>query len=83
MLSGDDDEKKYTLDNEVIFKSRKVLIPKSLQSRILQELYHTHPGTTKMEQLTRIYCFWIGIDRDIERMVRHDFVWKFKIDHQK
>ncbi|XP_037817836.1 uncharacterized protein K02A2.6-like [Lucilia sericata] len=70
LLSGDDDEGKYTLDNGVIFKGQRVLIPKSLQSIILQELHHTHPGITKMKQLARMYCFWKGIDRDIGRMVR-------------
>lgn len=60
----------YTLDNGVLFRYERVLIPKSLQANILQELHATHIGTTKMKQLARRYVYWKGIDRDIEQLAK-------------
>ena len=70
LKNGNDVEGKYMLDNGIIFKGQMILIPKSLQTKILQELHHTHPGITRMKQLARRYCYWRGIDRDIEKTVR-------------
>ncbi|XP_036346138.1 uncharacterized protein K02A2.6-like [Rhagoletis pomonella] len=69
MMNGND-EGTYMLNNGIIFKGQRVVIPKSLQQNVLQELHRTHPGVTKMKQLARRYCIWKGIDRDIERTVR-------------
>lgn len=59
-----------TLNNGIIFKGQRVLVPKSLQPRILLELHHTHLGITKMKQLARRYCYWKGIDGNIEKLVK-------------
>ncbi|XP_017466491.1 PREDICTED: uncharacterized protein K02A2.6-like [Rhagoletis zephyria] len=69
MMNGNG-EGTYMLNNGIIFKGQRVVIPKSLQQNVLQELHRTHPGVTKMKQLARRYCIWKGIDRDIERTVR-------------
>lgn len=54
----------------MLFKGQRVVIPKTLQSTVLEELHKTHVGITKMKQLACCYCIWKGIDRDIERIVK-------------
>lgn len=44
--------------------------PATLQPRILNELHNTHIGTEKMKMLARSYCYWQGIDKDIENLVK-------------
>lgn len=70
LRNGDEHNEMYTINDNIIFKGQRVMIPKTLQNQILKELHHTHAGITKMKQLARRYCTWKGIDRDIERMVR-------------
>lgn len=60
----------YTIDDGVLFKNNRVVIPKKLQGSILQELHATHIGITKMKQLARRYVYWQGIDSAIENMVK-------------
>src|SRR3978361_628339 len=60
----------FFLEQGIIFKGHRILIPRTLQAQILEELHHTHPGVTKMQKCALRYCYWKGIDRDIERKVR-------------
>lgn len=60
----------YTVSNNMLFRSDRIVIPKSLQAPILQELHTSHLGITKMKQLARRYVYWEGLDRDIERLVK-------------
>ncbi|XP_054278713.1 uncharacterized protein K02A2.6-like [Macrosteles quadrilineatus] len=60
----------YTLDNGVLFKETRAVIPNSLQPQVLQQLHATHVGITKMKQLARRYVYWQGIDKDIEKLVQ-------------
>ena len=60
----------YILDNGILFKNNRIVIPKTLQPEILKELHATHVGITKMKQLARRYCTWKNIDKDIEKLVK-------------
>ncbi|XP_018305543.1 uncharacterized protein K02A2.6 [Mycetomoellerius zeteki] len=70
LLNGETDNIEYTLEAEILFKGQRAVIPKMLQSKILEELHKTHVDITKMKQLARRYCIWKGIDRDIENAVK-------------
>lgn len=70
LLNGKNVNPEYSLQNGVIFRGSRVVIPKKLQKEVLQELHHTHLGVTKMKALARRYCQWPGIDRDIESLVK-------------
>ena len=63
-------ENDYTLDEGILFKSHRIMIPKRLQPEVLKELHSTHLGMTKMKQLARRYCSWKTIDKDIENLVK-------------
>ncbi|UYV70957.1 K02A2.6-like [Cordylochernes scorpioides] len=63
-------ESDYTLNEEILFKNDKVVVPKSLQLEVLKDLHSTHLGIVKMKQLARRYCTWKNIDKDIENLVK-------------
>ena len=48
----------------------RVIIPITLQRRILKEFHCSHPGISKMKALMRGHTYWPRIDRDNERIVR-------------
>ncbi|CAB0001686.1 unnamed protein product, partial [Nesidiocoris tenuis] len=60
----------YTLDNGILFKGQRVIVPKILRNAVLQVLHRTHIGISKMKQLARRYVYWKGIDNDIEHLSR-------------
>ena len=60
----------YTLDDGILFKGQRIVVPQILQKSVLDELHRTHVGITKMKQLARRYVYWLGIDKDIDRLAR-------------
>ena len=62
LINGNSIEQEYTLDEGVLFKGQRVVVPKVLRPAILSELHNTHIGVSKMKQLARRYCTWNGID---------------------
>nr|CAD2182589.1 unnamed protein product [Meloidogyne enterolobii] len=49
---------------------QRMIIPKSLQSRILKTLHIAHPGIVRMKSIAKEHVYWPGIGREIERIVR-------------
>lgn len=60
----------FTINNGIVFRGQRVVIPTSLQQAVLTELHQTHIGISKMKQLARRYVYWKSIDKDIERLVK-------------
>lgn len=48
----------------------RVIIPLSLQHRVMKQLHQAHPGIVRMKALARSYVFWPDIDEHIETLVR-------------
>ena len=48
----------------------RVLIPESLQTRILDSLHQNHPGSTCMESVARSYFWWCNLDKCIEDLAK-------------
>jgi RNase H-like domain found in reverse transcriptase/Reverse transcriptase (RNA-dependent DNA polymerase)/Integrase zinc binding domain/Integrase core domain len=65
-----DDVQKYSLHDGCIMSGVRVVIPATLRHRVLTELHEGHMGVTKMKSLARSYCYWRGIDADIEKLVK-------------
>lgn len=62
------DQHEFALQEGCIMRGIKVVIPKSFQKRILDELHSAHFGTTRMKELSRSFVWWHKIDKDIEHM---------------
>ena len=58
------------IENGIIFKGPQVLIPKSLQKGILQQLHRGHQGVEKTRLLARESVYWQNINTDIEKMIQ-------------
>lgn len=65
--------KKNELNFELgcLFFSHKVIIPSSLQLKILNELHTTHLGVVKMKSTARSYFWWPTLDKEIEQLTRN------------
>jgi transposase InsO family protein len=58
-----------TVEGNCVLWARRVVIPDSLRSRVLDELHQSHPGIERMRQLARIHVWWPRINSDIELRV--------------
>ena len=55
--------------NDCLLYGTRVVVPESLKEKVLQTLHEGHPGMTRMKRIAREYCYWINIDKDIEKTV--------------
>ncbi|MFH4976831.1 hypothetical protein AB6A40_003540 [Gnathostoma spinigerum] len=58
------------LDGCILLADR-VVVPASLQQRVLRQLHSAHPGIVRMKALARSLVYWPGLDKEIEQLVRH------------
>lgn len=72
------------LDNGLILKGDRIVIPESLRSNILNIIHTGHQGETKCMLLARESVFWPGITKDIRQMVKEcDICSKFQPNQEK
>lgn len=59
-----------TIQDGMIIKQNRVVIPESLQKEYLHELHRGHPGTEATKARGKDTVFWIGMSKDIDNMTR-------------
>ncbi|EZA56249.1 hypothetical protein X777_02867 [Ooceraea biroi] len=64
-------DSEFSLQNDIIFKKDRVVIPESLRHKVLKELHAGHFGTVRMKQLSRNFCWWPKMDKEIEEVTKN------------
>ncbi|CAH8575264.1 unnamed protein product [Schistosoma guineensis] len=55
--------------NECLMFGDRVLVPKSLRSRVLKQFHTGHPGIKRMKSIARSYAYWPLMDQHIVDLV--------------
>ncbi|XP_058840923.1 uncharacterized protein K02A2.6-like [Topomyia yanbarensis] len=63
------EQTEFSLQKGCLLRGIRVYAPQVFRKRVLEELHSTHFGITCTKSLARGYCWWIGMDRDIETMI--------------
>nr|XP_029724092.1 uncharacterized protein K02A2.6-like [Aedes albopictus] len=63
------EQTEFSLQKGCLLRGIRVYVPPALRRKVLDELHSTHFGTTRTKSLARGYCWWVGMDHDIEDMV--------------
>ena len=58
-----------TVENGILLKSHKFIVPKNLQSVYIDKIYAGHLGINKSLQKAREYLFWKGYTKDISEAI--------------
>lgn len=58
------------LEEDLMYKGGKCVLPVGVQELILRLAHKTHPGMSAMKRLVRNYFWWPGLDRMVDRTVR-------------
>ena len=58
-----------TVENGLILKATRIIIPKVIRSRLLNELHTGHPGIMKCIELAKQTMYWPRINCDIEQFL--------------
>ncbi|XP_055622803.1 uncharacterized protein K02A2.6-like [Toxorhynchites rutilus septentrionalis] len=56
--------------HKVLMYSDRIVVPKKLQQKVLQQLHRGHPGIDRMRSLARNFVYWPNIDDQITALVR-------------
>jgi len=59
--------------NLVVYKNNLIVVPKVLQSKIIQWYHHylLHPGHTRLEETIALTMYWQSLRSDVRRHVKH------------
>ena len=60
----------YSICDNILLYSDRVVVPEALQKRILRQFHIGHPGTSRMKSLMRSFVYWQNMDKDIENTVK-------------
>nr|XP_029723943.1 uncharacterized protein K02A2.6-like [Aedes albopictus] len=63
------DQSEFSIQNGCLLRGIRVYVPSPLRERVMKELHSTHFGVTRTKSLARGFCWWMGIDHDIESMI--------------
>ena len=59
-----------SVENGILFKGDRILIPKSMQTETLEKIHYGHQGSDECKLRTKTCVFWSGINSDIDEIMQ-------------
>ena len=60
----------FSVYDGILLRGDRIVVPASLQRRILKLAHETHVGIVRTKQLLRSRYFWVGMDKAIEATIK-------------
>jgi hypothetical protein len=60
-----------SVHEDILLRGNRIVVPLSLRNDILKLAHETHMGIVKTKQLLRQKFYWVGMDKDIEQLVKN------------
>ena len=60
----------FSMCNSILMYGERVVIPAVLTKNSLKDFHTGHPGMSRIKVLLQNYVHWLGMDKDIENMVK-------------
>ena len=65
-----DRRNELTVEEGCLMWGIRVIVPKRLRDKLLQELHRDHPGVSRMKSVARSYMWWPGLDKEVEQLAK-------------
>ena len=64
------EEGELSTEGNCLLWGARVIVPRSLQAKVLDEIHEGHPGISRMKSFARSYVWWPTLNADLEAKVR-------------
>ena len=61
----------FTVHDNLLFKSTRIVISHSLQNEILNRVHDSHQGIVKCRERARSSVWWLGLSSQLEAVVKN------------
>ena len=59
-----------SIENTILFKGNRILIPKSMQTETLEKIHYGNQGSNKCKLRAKTSVFWSGINSDVDKIMQ-------------
>ena len=71
------------IENGILMKNSKVLIPETLKQKYLRQIHQEHQGIEACTSRASEFVFWVNINKDIEEMQSVSISTEFYFKHSE